>query len=84
MKQGGWGMGVESRHAHERSSISHVNNVHLEYASPAYNTQCKHIWKALGTCKCRDKRAVGCSEKHTRVHACAHATFMKHFHSCTY
>lgn len=62
-------MGAESRHAHERSGIIHVNNVHLEYASSAYNTQHKHIWKALGTCKCRDKRAMGCSEKLTRVHA---------------
>lgn len=61
-------MGVESRHAHERSSIIHVNNVHLEYASTAYNTQCKHIGKALGTCERRDKRAVGCSEN---AHVCA-------------
>lgn len=77
-------MGVESRHAHERSGIIHVNNVHLEYASTAYDTQYRRIWKALGICKCRDKRATGCSETLTRVHACAYGTFMKHIHSCTY
>lgn len=77
-------MGVESRHAHQRSGIIHVNNVHLEYASTAYNTQYKHIWEALGTCKCRDKRATGRSERLARVHACAYGTIVKDIHSCTY
>lgn len=84
VRWGGWGMGVERRHAQERSGIIHVNNIHLEYANTAYNTQSKHIWKALGTCKCGDKRATGHSEKLTRVHACAYSTFMKRIHSCTY
>lgn len=81
---GGWGMGVESRHAQERSGIIHVNNIHLEYANTAYNPQSKPIWKALGTCKCGDKRATGCSEQLTRVHACAYGAFMKRVHGRTY
>lgn len=35
------GDGVENSHkrrAYERSSISHVNNIHLEYANSAHNT----------------------------------------------
>lgn len=59
-------MGVENRHkrhAYERSSISHVNNVHLEYANSAYNTHYKHIFKALGTFQSGDKRATGHYEK---------------------
>lgn len=35
------GDGVENRHkrrAYERNSISHVNNIHLDYANTAYNT----------------------------------------------
>lgn len=77
-------MGVESQHAQERSGIIHVNNIHLEYANTAYNTQYEHIWKALGTCKCGDKRAAGCSEKLTRVHACAYGTFVKRGRGRTY
>lgn len=40
------GEGVESRHkrrAYERSSISHVNNIHLEYANSAYSTHITSI-----------------------------------------
>lgn len=72
-------MGVESRHAHQRSGVIHVNNVHLEYASTAYSTQYKHVGKALGTWRCRDKRATGCSEKLTRVQACA-CVCIRHLH----
>lgn len=56
------GDGVENRHkrhGYERSSISHVNNVHLEYANTAYNKHYKHIFKAPGTFKYGDKRATG-------------------------
>lgn len=55
-------MGFENRHkrhAYERSSISHVNNIHPEYANTAYNTHYKHIFKALDTFKSGDKRARG-------------------------
>lgn len=41
------GDGVENRHkrhAYERSSISHVNNIHLEYANSAYNTHTTSIY----------------------------------------
>lgn len=56
------GDGVENRHkrrAYERSSISHVNNIHPEYANTAYNTHYKHTFKALDTFKSRDKRVTG-------------------------
>lgn len=56
------GEGVESRHkrrAYERSSISHVNNIHLEYANSTYSTHYKHITKAPGTFKCGDKGPQG-------------------------
>lgn len=65
------GDGVENRHkrhAYERSSIIHVNNIHLEYANTAYNTQYKHILKALGTFKAGDKRATGHCEKLMSMH----------------
>lgn len=65
------GDGVENRHkrrAYERSSISHVNNIHLEYANTAYNTHYKHTFKALGTFKSRDKRATGHCEKPVSMH----------------
>lgn len=64
-------MGVENRHkrrAYERSSISHVNNIHLEYANTAHNTQNKHIFKGLSTFKSGDKRATGHCEKLMSMH----------------
>lgn len=48
---------------YERSSISHLNNVHLEYANTAYNTHYKHTFRTLGTFQTGDKRAAGRSEK---------------------
>ncbi len=65
------GDGVENRHkrrAYERSSISHVNNIHLEYANTAYNTHYRHTFKALGTFKCGDKRATRLCGKLMSMH----------------
>lgn len=65
------GDGVENRHkrrAYERSSISHVNNIHLEYANTAYSTHYKHIFKALGRFTCADKRATGHCQKLESTH----------------
>lgn len=80
------GDGVENRHkrhGYERSSISHLNNVHLEYANTAYNTHYKHTFKALGTIQCGDKRAAGHDEK-AHVHARARSILMDVMQICTY
>lgn len=72
LKLWGWGMGLKTdkRHGYERSGISHVNNVHVEYANAAYSTRCKHIFKAPGTLKSGDKRGQGAFWK-APVHVCA-------------
>lgn len=68
---------------YERSSISHVNNIHPEYANTAYNTHYKHIFKALDTFKSGDKRPTGhCGKAH--VHACAYSTSTNLMQICTY
>lgn len=49
------GDGVENGHkrrAYERNSISHVNNVHLEYGKCCLQKTYKHIFKAPGAFKC--------------------------------
>lgn len=68
VRMGDGGENRHKRHAYERSSIIHVNNIHLEYANSARNTQYKHILKALGTFKSGDKRVTGCSEKLVAMH----------------
>lgn len=66
------GDGVENRHkrhGYERSSISHLNNVHLEYANTAYNTHYKHTFKALGTFSVETKGPRGMMKKLMSMHA---------------
>lgn len=63
----GWGC-RHKRHSYERSCIIHVNNIHLEYANTAYNTQYKLILKSLSTFKSGDKRAMGHCEKLMSMH----------------
>lgn len=45
-----------------------MNNIHPEYANSAYNTHSKHIFKALDTFKCGNKRATGHCEKLMSMH----------------
>lgn len=62
------GDGIENRHkrrAYERNSISHVNNIHLEYANSAYNTAYIQV---LGTFESGDKRATGQRENLKSMH----------------